>query len=117
MNEKGWFIPFVLGAMLFSGRNKSDDNSNSGYPTVPTTLIKPKEEWFWDFDFFKKRTSVTAYWAGFLMADGSLGKTGKSSHALSLGVAEKDHNHLKKFCDDIGLSEEAIYKETKQLKG
>jgi len=66
-------------------------------------------KWYWDFDFFKKRDSIIAYWAGFVMADGSISKSGKSSSSLNITIHKDDENHLKVFCDEIGLDYGAIY--------
>jgi len=57
----------------------------------------------WKWDFFNGRTEEAAYWAGFLMADGSLAKEGLSSWCLSLTLHERDVEHLYAFCDVLGL--------------
>jgi len=66
-----------------------------------------KLKWTWDRDFFDKRNPTVAYWAGFLMADGSLASAGKAT--LALVLQEKDKEHVLSFCRAIDLSEEAIY--------
>jgi len=38
-----------------------------------------------------------AYWLGFLMADGAIHKTTRGTWSLTLGLQEKDYEHVKKF--------------------
>jgi hypothetical protein len=60
-----------------------------------------QRKWFWDFSFFDKNTPTTAYWAGFMLADGHVVKNG-TQRSLVVFVAEKDTQHIKQFCSDIG---------------
>lgn len=69
----------------------------------------PNRKWNWNFGFFSGRTPTVAYWTGFLMADGGLSKAGVNSWCLALVLQKKDEDHLISFCEDIGLSKEAIY--------
>lgn len=64
----------------------------------------------WDFDFFKRQTPETAYWAGFLFADGSIRnrRANGNKGELKLQLAEKDRDHIERFCDCIGLDRSAI---------
>lgn len=52
-----------------------------------------------DLEFFKIPNLLNSYWAGFLMADGSLiknkGKT--NSYRLTLSISVKDRDHLVKY--------------------
>lgn len=66
-------------------------------------------KWFWDFDFFKHRDKTTAYWAGFLMADGHIRRVRKNTSLLVVYIQNSDAEHIGKFCDDLGLTREAIY--------
>lgn len=69
-----------------------------------------RREWEWNTYFFDEFTHVTAYWAGFLIADGNITDKG---NVMALVIQEKDLNHLEKFCYHIGLSTDAIYKDKK----
>ena len=51
--------------------------------------------------FQKIETEEDAYWLGFITADGSI----IENRWVSISLAEKDIEHLKKFCKYIGLSE------------
>jgi hypothetical protein len=55
--------------------------------------------------FFARQDATTAYWAGFLMADGSIRQDRPKSNtwALSLTLHERDIDHLFAFCDAIEL--------------
>ena len=66
-------------------------------------------KWNWDFDFFYRDTPQTAYWAGFLMADGNIQVNGNMQKVI-IFVAGKDLNHIYSFMDDIGLSRDALYR-------
>jgi len=46
---------------------------------------------------FSKITDESAYWAGFLMADGNIRYKGRNQYVLSLEIAYKDIEHLKRF--------------------
>jgi hypothetical protein len=61
----------------------------------------------WRYDAFSHQDRDTAYWVGFVQADGSLQipKT-KSSPLLSLVISDKEH--LEAFCDWLGLSRDAV---------
>ena len=54
-------------------------------------------------DYFKVFTPQSAYWAGFIAADGSIKERGKSK-ALIIGLSNVDRNHLQKFKEDIEYS-------------
>lgn len=62
----------------------------------------------WDAEYFTRHTPEVAYWAGFLMADGSLGREGTNGWRLSLTQQERDIDHLRSFCDAIGLDRQFI---------
>lgn len=44
--------------------------------------------------FFAIPNTINSYWAGFIAADGSIGKNGNS---LTISISAKDKEHLKKF--------------------
>lgn len=58
-----------------------------------------------DFDFFDRRDKITAYWAGFFVADGHIhiGDTGGAS--LICYVDSKDSWHIQQFYNDISYGE------------
>lgn len=68
------------------------------------------QKWIWDFEFFTKENPTTAYWAGFLLADGNINEKG---NVMALVIQGKDVPHLHKFCDDIGLDKKAVFKDSK----
>lgn len=70
-------------------------------------------KWLWDFDFFSRYDDpVVAYWAGFMMADGNITKTGKNKNSgcLTVFIRDYDEPHLLQFLSDIKLSSDAIYR-------
>jgi hypothetical protein len=61
-----------------------------------------KKKYSCDEDFFLKDNELSFYWAGFIAADGCSFKKKFSEHfLLSIGLSEKDKNHLLKFKDHI----------------
>jgi hypothetical protein len=98
--QKKYNIPFrqSIAPMLRSAGIKS---TRAGGPK-PLSL-KP-----WNADYFNGRTEDVAYWAGFLMADGSITNDGGNTYVLSLTLGEKDIEHLRAFCDVIGIDREFI---------
>lgn len=50
----------------------------------------------------KDKTEEDAYWLGFITADGCI----IENKWLSIGLAEKDIEHLRKFCSYMGLNEQ-----------
>lgn len=67
------------------------------------------QKWIWDFDFFERRTELSSYWAGFLMADGNINNKG---NIMALVIQERDLQHLYDFCDHIKLDRNAVYKDS-----
>lgn len=57
-------------------------------------------------DFFNNCNEASAYWLGFIAADGCLSRPSKDSPAsvLSIGLAAKDRDHIEKFKKAIGAS-------------
>jgi len=49
-------------------------------------------------NFFKNPTIINSYWAGFIAADGCIHfNKDRKYYSLTLGLAEKDKNHILKF--------------------
>lgn len=69
-------------------------------------------KWDWDFDFFTKQNPIVSYWAGFCIADGNINNKG---NIMALVISEKDVEHIFRFCDDIGLDREAIFRQENAL--
>lgn len=51
----------------------------------------------WHRDFFKHYEPETAYWAGFIMADGCIHEGHYGSPSLSLHLSSKDTLHLEEL--------------------
>ena len=58
----------------------------------------------WDEDFFNRNNAIVAYWAGFIYADGTLGKRSSNSYRMTISINDQDAKHLMRFCVDVGLS-------------
>ncbi len=80
----------------------------AGIKATRTGGPKPLSMKPWNADYFNGRTEDVAYWAGFLIADGSIINDGGNTWVLSLTLGEKDIEHLRTFCDAIGVSMEFI---------
>jgi len=65
---------------------------------VLQNLGKFKKEVFCDVEFFKKLNPISAYWAGFIAADGVLSFR---DSLVSITLNEKDIRHLQKFKKSI----------------
>ena len=59
-------------------------------------------------DVFDTITEESAYWIGFLLADGNVHHPPKRSKQLNLGLAARDWEHLEKFKEFVG-SNKALY--------
>ena len=79
-----------------------------GIPRRPNGFSNRK--FFFDFDFFKHQNPISAYWAGFIMADGNIHQKARTTHCgcLRINLAIKDLEHLRRFCLDIGCPTIAI---------
>lgn len=66
-----------------------------------------KRKWSFDQDFFRSQTPESAYWAGFIMADGSLCKQGRTWE-LVLRIDVKDVEHIRRYCAALRLDQSAI---------
>lgn len=60
-------------------------------------------------DVFDTITEESAYWIGFILADGNVYHPKKRSKQLNLGLAEKDWEHLEKFKKFIGSNKPLYY--------
>lgn len=66
---------------------------------------RPTNARLYRFNAFSNRDADTAYWAGFLMADGSISDSG----AISLTSHEQDRGHVVLFARWIGLTEADVH--------
>lgn len=84
--------------------------------TGPRKVIKINE------NYFDTINNENAYWLGFLFADGNIRKGQNNGWVLSLGLSNKDHNHLELFkkClqseHEIKIRDHGLSKNKKQLK-
>jgi DNA-binding transcriptional regulator WhiA len=62
---------------------------------------------------FDAITEESAYWIGFLMADGSIFKEKTGNPRIALTLAESDHEHLVKFSKFLNCSYKILIKKTK----
>ena len=65
-----------------------------------------KKRIYCDSDFFVKLSPISAYWAGFIAADGCLSHRGK---VLSIGLNKQDTGHLNKFAKAIKTNAKIWY--------
>lgn len=56
-----------------------------------------KRKYKYNDEFFTKLTPISAYWLGFIAADGSLYLKNKREKNLRIGLQRSDLNHLRKF--------------------
>ena len=73
-------------------------------------------KWNWNFDYFDGDDKLVAYWAGFIMADGNITQISTNSYCLAIAIDKNDIEHLYTFCDDIGVSRDAIFIQTSKPK-
>lgn len=60
-------------------------------------------------DVFDIITEESAYWIGFILADGNVYHPPKRSKQLNIGLAERDWEHLEKFKKFIGSNKPLYY--------
>ena len=53
-------------------------------------------------DFFNNPNILNCYWAGFIAADGCIGR--RNNNVLSIGLSSKDKQHLETFKNNINFS-------------
>lgn len=58
----------------------------------------------WDTNFFKRENKITAYWSGFLMADGGLDKR----NGLEFTQKFASKNIIEKYCKDLKIPKTSI---------
>lgn len=71
---------------------------------------------FWDVSFFKNITEKSAYWAGFLIADGSVCCNGNNCKVDTF-IQESDRCHIEMFCEDLLLDKKYIKTYAKRYSG
>lgn len=55
----------------------------------------------YNHSFFSNVNIRSAYWAGFIAADGCIIEAGKNKKTLAIKLSQKDHEHLEKLKQDI----------------
>ena len=65
-----------------------------------SNFSRKKRENNLDDNFFKNQTESSCYWAGFIAADGFIGK-GPTRNMLKIHLSSKDKGHLESFKKDI----------------
>jgi AraC-like DNA-binding protein len=69
----------------------------------------------WDRQFFDRDEPITAYWAGFIYADGCICRDKeKKTYALAMKIHTRDLEHIQTFCNHIGLSHSSISFQSKR---
>ncbi len=71
-----------------------------------------RRKWTLDENSFRRVTRESAYWLGFLMADGSV-----SRNRIVINLAAKDIGHLDKFLKFVKCENRGIYKNKKNCVG
>jgi len=71
--------------------------SKVGYYLKKVGEVNKPIEYIWDDNYFSQDTPEVFYWAGFIAADGCVKFKGNKYKQLSIGLAQKDFEHLKKF--------------------
>lgn len=66
-------------------------------------------------NFFYSNTAESAYWLGFIYADGCVSI--KSNKVLSIALNSLDRPHLERFCDVLGLPKTKIRDTQRVVKG
>jgi len=88
-----------------TGKTRLDDFDYEILPDMP----KNRKYFFDERAFQFVDSPETAYWLGFLMADG-----GVSRNCLSLNLGGKDKEHLKKFQGFLGSNHNIYYRPKKE---
>lgn len=91
------------------------ETAGVGWNMIPKILEKfnikrHRVRYKWNTRFFKSCSIKTAYWAGFIMADGCLQprNTSKNTWTIIIKINIRDLEHLKEFCEAINLDTAAI---------
>jgi hypothetical protein len=69
-------------------------------------ILTPKQRYTHNADFFSTYTPESAYWAGFIMADGYV-RTNR--HMLGIHLNEEDKNHLHTFLHTINSTNNLVH--------
>src|SRR3954454_243736 len=77
---------------------------NPSAPWAPD-LIRPLSEHPPNPESFRRITPVSAYWLGFLMADGTRGK----DHTIWLKLRRADRGHLEQFTQFLGCPRRPLH--------
>ena len=94
-----------IGLLLTGGRtpgslNQRLDRLGIRLPGIGKSILsKPKRTLNVNDNFFSVPNKINAYWAGFIAADGNIAK---DRPLLTINLADKDVEHLRKFKEDIG---------------
>lgn len=62
-----------------------------------------KRKYTLNFNFFENYNLISAYWAGFIAADGTIRNKNRLKQ-ISLFLGEKDKNHVIQFAKDLGYN-------------
>ncbi|MBU1173421.1 MAG: hypothetical protein KKD44_27955 [Proteobacteria bacterium] len=68
----------------------------------PQRITRPYKNKY-NIYFFSEYTKESAYWAGFIMADGNVCYT-SPKYYVQIGLSEKDKDHLQKFSNAINFA-------------
>lgn len=83
---------------------------------VKTTKGNHYRKYFFDFDFFEKiDNELSAYWLGFIYADGCIQRQNKyGEQEFKIAISEKDLELLEKFKEDIKSTYPIRYDKSKE---
>jgi Mor family transcriptional regulator len=83
-----------------------------GVPLKGTVAPMIKRKKTFNYDFFKTESIESAYWAGFIMADGCLNDQHENRNwrtmVLAIGLSMQDIDHLALFAETIGIGKQYI---------
>lgn len=107
-NQLRPYIKSILGEENWKSQRQSlKDNMDKSEEGI---LKRSKERIKYSYNeecFSNLEDEETAYWIGFLYADGTIGK-GNGQYKIALTLKESDLEHIKKFCKYLQTSEERI---------
>lgn len=92
-------MPYAKLTAMLPGRNIDDVKTRASLCGIKREGIRfPKRSL--DENFFRSGTLLSAYWAGFIAADGCV--VTHPRRELRIGIHTKDLQHLKNFVHDVG---------------